>query len=542
MCSAYPAIWRGIHSSHSARVIGRIVSSASVTPSSNQARVTLMKDGTASHTARSVAAHRLEYERVAADYGDPAADQALTADVADGQQPNPGRMHEHLRARTAFFDRRGGERARPRRAAGGDRRGRLRRPRPALRQAGGDLVRARPPGHPGGQGRAGRPARPRARAGPLHRGRLHRRPDRGTAARGRPGPGQPDPVPARGRRRLPGTPGRRARPGRLPPGRGRRQRARDERLHRHRDAAAARPLPAAGGRRSASRSDRSSPPTRPATSSRRSAGSRPEPRTPARRRPARWPGPAIPERPASSRGFPGTTSRPRPPRPPSAVGPAVGGAGRVHHRGRQRGRAPPTAPHRQRRPVARRDRRRALAHLPADVGQLPAPPPRRGDHGGRAAPPARGPAPTWTACAAGATSATRPTRAGASGRGPARPSSPLRRAAAPARSGPAATEQTEARWRERFGAAAIDDLRAALADVVARLDPALPDCLPILGYALRSSIRTSSAHCSSRNTRPRRRDRTCRCGRCCPGRCSRSRSSTSARPARPSPSAPTCSA
>jgi methyltransferase (TIGR00027 family) len=64
-----------------------------------------MKDGTASHTARSVAAHRLEYERVAADYGDPAADQALTADVADGQQPNPGRMHEHLRARTAFFDR-----------------------------------------------------------------------------------------------------------------------------------------------------------------------------------------------------------------------------------------------------------------------------------------------------------------------------------------------------------------------------------------------------------------------------------------------------
>ena len=64
-----------------------------------------MEDGTASRTARSVAAHRLEYERAAADYGDPAADQALTADVADGQQPNPGRMHEYLRARTAFFDR-----------------------------------------------------------------------------------------------------------------------------------------------------------------------------------------------------------------------------------------------------------------------------------------------------------------------------------------------------------------------------------------------------------------------------------------------------
>jgi methyltransferase (TIGR00027 family) len=64
-----------------------------------------MKDGTASDTARSVAAHRLEYERVAADYGDPAADQSLTVDVADGREPTPGRMHEYLRARTDFFDR-----------------------------------------------------------------------------------------------------------------------------------------------------------------------------------------------------------------------------------------------------------------------------------------------------------------------------------------------------------------------------------------------------------------------------------------------------
>jgi methyltransferase (TIGR00027 family) len=63
-----------------------------------------MEDGTASQTARRVAAHRLEYERVGADYGDPAADQALTADVAAGQEPTPGRMHEYLRARTAFFD------------------------------------------------------------------------------------------------------------------------------------------------------------------------------------------------------------------------------------------------------------------------------------------------------------------------------------------------------------------------------------------------------------------------------------------------------
>jgi methyltransferase (TIGR00027 family) len=63
-----------------------------------------MKDGTASHTARSVAAHRLEYPRVAAGYGDPAADESLTADVAAGRPPERNRIHEYLRGRTAFFD------------------------------------------------------------------------------------------------------------------------------------------------------------------------------------------------------------------------------------------------------------------------------------------------------------------------------------------------------------------------------------------------------------------------------------------------------
>jgi methyltransferase (TIGR00027 family) len=63
-----------------------------------------MKDGTASQTARSVAAHRLEYARVPAGHGDPAADQSLTADVADGRRPTRNRMHEYLRGRTAFFD------------------------------------------------------------------------------------------------------------------------------------------------------------------------------------------------------------------------------------------------------------------------------------------------------------------------------------------------------------------------------------------------------------------------------------------------------
>jgi methyltransferase (TIGR00027 family) len=64
-----------------------------------------VKQGAASHTARSVAAHRLEYDRVAAPYGDADADEALTRDVADGLTPTRNRMHEYIKARTAFFDR-----------------------------------------------------------------------------------------------------------------------------------------------------------------------------------------------------------------------------------------------------------------------------------------------------------------------------------------------------------------------------------------------------------------------------------------------------
>jgi len=63
-----------------------------------------MEAGTASRTARAVAACRLEYDRVAAGYGDPAADEALSRDVAGGLTPRRDRMHEYLRARTTFFD------------------------------------------------------------------------------------------------------------------------------------------------------------------------------------------------------------------------------------------------------------------------------------------------------------------------------------------------------------------------------------------------------------------------------------------------------
>jgi hypothetical protein len=44
----------------------------------------------------------------------------------------------------------------------------------------------------------------------------------------------------------------------------------------------------------------------------------------------------------------------------------------------------------------------------------------------------------------------------------------------------------EQRWRERFGAAEIDRLRAALQQLATRLGPWLPDCLPILGFGLYS--------------------------------------------------------
>jgi methyltransferase (TIGR00027 family) len=52
-----------------------------------------------------VAAHRLGFTRVATSYGDPAADEALAADVVAGLTVSEGRMHDYLAARTAFFDR-----------------------------------------------------------------------------------------------------------------------------------------------------------------------------------------------------------------------------------------------------------------------------------------------------------------------------------------------------------------------------------------------------------------------------------------------------
>jgi hypothetical protein len=46
--------------------------------------------------------------------------------------------------------------------------------------------------------------------------------------------------------------------------------------------------------------------------------------------------------------------------------------------------------------------------------------------------------------------------------------------------------QVDQRWRERFGADQVAGLRDPLIDMVTRLDPGLPDCLPILGADLLS--------------------------------------------------------
>ncbi|HVT67785.1 MAG TPA: hypothetical protein VHF26_08565, partial [Trebonia sp.] len=55
------------------------------------------------------------------------------------------------------------------------------------------------------------------------------------------------------------------------------------------------------------------------------------------------------------------------------------------------------------------------------------------------------------------------------------------------------TAEVESRWRGRLGDDEFAALRAALADVTGHLDPALPDCLPILGYGLYTAPRGGHA-------------------------------------------------
>jgi len=64
----------------------------------------VIEQGGPSHTARRVAAHRMDFERIATPYGDPAADDAIASAVAGGLEVAHGRMHRYLAARTLFFD------------------------------------------------------------------------------------------------------------------------------------------------------------------------------------------------------------------------------------------------------------------------------------------------------------------------------------------------------------------------------------------------------------------------------------------------------
>jgi hypothetical protein len=61
------------------------------------------------------------------------------------------------------------------------------------------------------------------------------------------------------------------------------------------------------------------------------------------------------------------------------------------------------------------------------------------------------------------------------------------------------TGQVESRWRDRLGADTFTALRGALAGVAARLDPGLPDCLPILGYGLYSRPDPAGRGAGTRN-------------------------------------------
>jgi methyltransferase (TIGR00027 family) len=64
----------------------------------------VITDGGPSVTAKRVAAHRLTYDRIPWQHGDPAADDALAADIAAGAEVPEGRMHRYLEVRTRFFD------------------------------------------------------------------------------------------------------------------------------------------------------------------------------------------------------------------------------------------------------------------------------------------------------------------------------------------------------------------------------------------------------------------------------------------------------
>ena len=508
-----------------------------------------MEDGGPSATARHVAAHRLGFTRVATDYGDPAADEALAADVVGGLVVPASRMRDYLAARTAFFDRC---------VTGAIDRG----------------VRQVVTGAAGYDGRALRYARPGVRWFEVdhpatQRDKLGRLKRLGIAASGVrfvEADFTRDPVADR------------LRAAGLDP---------DEPslfllegVAVYLEAAVLenvldqfRQVAAPGSQLAISVSvSRPAGDTVPGPASRPRSprwGSRSGPRSrPARPRPC-WPGPAGRSRTAEQGGGeaparrerlrsaglltatagPRTACRParpvrpagQPSQPPqagatAAVGPALPGARRVHDRVRQRGRAQPAAPHH--RPRARPVRRRRLAGVDGHVGELHAVRHRGAPHRRRAHASARAPRPTWTACDAGATSpstgppgrSTRATRARTPSCAPPRP------ACGRGRSGRRCRPSSSSAGGTASAPDQVGRLRDSLVPLVRRLDPGLPDCLPILPRACSAR----SPPCRPGRTRPTRP--ACRSRRCWPGSCCRSRSSTRARRGSPWRPPPPCCA
>jgi hypothetical protein len=100
------------------------------------------------------------------------------------------------------------------------------------------------------------------------------------------------------------------------------------------------------------------------------------------------------------------------------------------------------------------------------------------------------------------------------------------------------TGAIEARWAERSGAGGIARLKESLRAVAARLDPALPDFLPILGHGLWSTPTATGQPRNPDPGQPRNPARFRRtCPRCSPGSFWDSRSGQ-ARAATPGPATP----
>ena len=61
-------------------------------------------------------------------------------------------------------------------------------------------------------------------------------------------------------------------------------------------------------------------------------------------------------------------------------------------------------------------------------------------------------------------------------------------------------DEIEGRWEERFGSRELEHLRESLWEVLKQIPYELPDCLPILGYALFSKVLKLQRRSAERRT------------------------------------------